>query len=383
MSDIREKLAELEHEQWVKWSSELVDKEKLSTERVERWKTMWIPYDKLTDEQKDQDREWADKVLAVFNKGEIEKSFSSAKNLTEGANAYQQYDMENKDRIGSSTSPIEIEEPPVSVKKNISTMAPKEQIGENGADKEIKFDNPEDKIKKDYSGGVAFSTQHQIPGEMSNQISAPEKVNATVENRKRSDVTNNREPYFEKMSDADFFKSIDDFVFEEETESSASNILESMEQHIHSDLKTAIKGWLGELSIDTDMDDAMVSVKKLLLKWQKDSSMKVASDFYKLAGLGVVAGARMAKIPTSVDSIEQACPMSSKGKGLTCALQNLANKIFIELSREIKSQKMGSYKQRRAIDSIIKNLHDDIKMAIKTEVAILGKKGANAASNDF
>jgi hypothetical protein len=64
---IIEKLAELEHEQWIEWSSSLVDdREKLSPERLDRWAKLWIPYSQLTEEQKEQDRIWARKVFKII-----------------------------------------------------------------------------------------------------------------------------------------------------------------------------------------------------------------------------------------------------------------------------------------------------------------------------
>ena len=69
--DVREKLAELEHQQWVEWSKDIADKEELSKERLDRWKGLWCDYKDLTEEKKDQDREWADKVLKIMKNKEI------------------------------------------------------------------------------------------------------------------------------------------------------------------------------------------------------------------------------------------------------------------------------------------------------------------------
>ncbi len=66
MDELIEKLAELEHEQWVEWSKELVRSEmRLSFARIERWKKLWVPYSELTEEQKEQDRVYARKVIEV------------------------------------------------------------------------------------------------------------------------------------------------------------------------------------------------------------------------------------------------------------------------------------------------------------------------------
>ena len=65
----REKLAELEHDQWIKWSKDLAIKEILTQDRLKRWLKLWqTPYSKLTEKEKDQDRVWADKVLKILVK---------------------------------------------------------------------------------------------------------------------------------------------------------------------------------------------------------------------------------------------------------------------------------------------------------------------------
>lgn len=67
MTALRERLAKLEHEQWVAWSQSLANTEPgISEARIDRWTGMWVPYDQLTEAQKDMDREWADKVLAAL-----------------------------------------------------------------------------------------------------------------------------------------------------------------------------------------------------------------------------------------------------------------------------------------------------------------------------
>jgi hypothetical protein len=61
-----EKLAELEHEQWVEWSKNIAETESISWKRINRWLELWIPYSKLTENQKEQDRIWAKKVLKIL-----------------------------------------------------------------------------------------------------------------------------------------------------------------------------------------------------------------------------------------------------------------------------------------------------------------------------
>ena len=61
-----EKIAEIEHEQWVSWSKAIAKQENLSPERLERWKKYWIPYSELPEDVKEHDRKWARRVLEVI-----------------------------------------------------------------------------------------------------------------------------------------------------------------------------------------------------------------------------------------------------------------------------------------------------------------------------
>lgn len=64
--DLREKLSELEHEQWMKWAKTVLKEEEISEKREKRWKKDFVPYKDLPEETKDFDREWADKVIKII-----------------------------------------------------------------------------------------------------------------------------------------------------------------------------------------------------------------------------------------------------------------------------------------------------------------------------
>lgn len=83
--ELVEKLAELEHEQWMKWSKSvgkelerfggagkvpLVDSIVLGdiAVRLKRWIELWISYSELSEEMKEHDRVWARKVIEVIKK---------------------------------------------------------------------------------------------------------------------------------------------------------------------------------------------------------------------------------------------------------------------------------------------------------------------------
>lgn len=43
------------------------DTEKINEERLNRWKKLWCPYENLSEEDKDKDREWGRKVLKIVD----------------------------------------------------------------------------------------------------------------------------------------------------------------------------------------------------------------------------------------------------------------------------------------------------------------------------
>jgi hypothetical protein len=64
MDELVEKLAELEHEQWMAWSKAIAAE--VSDSRISRWELYWVPYDELSEAVKEQDRIWARKVLKIL-----------------------------------------------------------------------------------------------------------------------------------------------------------------------------------------------------------------------------------------------------------------------------------------------------------------------------
>ena len=64
--ELIEELSDLEHEQWMGWAKDILKTEDITEERSKRWKEdSFKPYKDLTEEQKDMDREWAEKVLKI------------------------------------------------------------------------------------------------------------------------------------------------------------------------------------------------------------------------------------------------------------------------------------------------------------------------------
>ena len=66
LNDNKEKLASLEHEQWINWTRYMLDN--LTPENIERWKKqIETPYEELSEKEKDSDRKWVDKIIECFS----------------------------------------------------------------------------------------------------------------------------------------------------------------------------------------------------------------------------------------------------------------------------------------------------------------------------
>ena len=64
--ELIEQLAALEHEQWTQWAKGILETEDINKERVERWEELFVPYNELTEEMKEEDRKWARKALKIL-----------------------------------------------------------------------------------------------------------------------------------------------------------------------------------------------------------------------------------------------------------------------------------------------------------------------------
>jgi hypothetical protein len=64
-SELRERLADLEHDQWAHWTEYLLAN--LDEAHIAGWqRQIRTPYAELSEEEKNEDREWADKILAIL-----------------------------------------------------------------------------------------------------------------------------------------------------------------------------------------------------------------------------------------------------------------------------------------------------------------------------
>lgn len=62
--ELIERLSQVEHEQWTAWSKSVASD--VGPERLNAWQSLWVPYEELSDEQKELDRHWARRALAAL-----------------------------------------------------------------------------------------------------------------------------------------------------------------------------------------------------------------------------------------------------------------------------------------------------------------------------
>ena len=97
LEPLLEKLAELEHEQWMSWSKYLAENEDIQPILLEKWRKNWKPYSTLSEEIKEKDRKWARKIMRMINErylwvvNEIKKEVGAGANLVihEETDAFQ------------------------------------------------------------------------------------------------------------------------------------------------------------------------------------------------------------------------------------------------------------------------------------------------------
>lgn len=65
LSDVLERLAAMEHEQWAHWTEYMLDN--LTPENIARWRRqIETPYRDLSESEKESDRVWAKRVLSAL-----------------------------------------------------------------------------------------------------------------------------------------------------------------------------------------------------------------------------------------------------------------------------------------------------------------------------
>lgn len=76
MNDLREQIAAREHDQWIGWMFHMFNLSRrnpdgsitVPADRMTRWlRLMYTPYAELSEQEKESDREEADKVLAIIS----------------------------------------------------------------------------------------------------------------------------------------------------------------------------------------------------------------------------------------------------------------------------------------------------------------------------
>jgi len=60
-----EELAELHHNLWMEWARHILSEEVISTQRVQRWAKLFVPYNQLSEQEKEKDRVLARRVYDI------------------------------------------------------------------------------------------------------------------------------------------------------------------------------------------------------------------------------------------------------------------------------------------------------------------------------
>lgn len=84
--ELREILAAISHDAWTHWSKQLFAEEKsLSSRRYQRWRRYWVPYEKLPEAAKKDDRDWASKMVLAVIKWKAQRDKELIQNVAENS----------------------------------------------------------------------------------------------------------------------------------------------------------------------------------------------------------------------------------------------------------------------------------------------------------
>ena len=69
-----DRIAKIIHDGWMEWTKSLSDIEDFDQliSEADRWEKLWVPYEQLSKEMKEKDREWARKIIRVEKMDECE-----------------------------------------------------------------------------------------------------------------------------------------------------------------------------------------------------------------------------------------------------------------------------------------------------------------------
>jgi hypothetical protein len=326
--------------------------------------------------------------------------------LTEGDIGFQDMGLENKETIGEPTKPI--------TSKAISTMKPKESMESQMDESLIEADTQSgDHVKKDYPiTPGAFSMEQQVPAEFAPHVSRTKRARiteATETIKDRTKVSENKEPFFEKRYGLDpdqddelFWNSVDDLLLdddlidvnkyvdlqkahligpEQNIALGAKQLAENLERDLYTSLRKTVNEWFGGVTPTTDMDDAMVSLRKQLIRWNQNLSKDTLTGLHDLVDLGVKAGVRKSKVPVPMKFYNKVNVTSFSQKGIMPAIQRFSDDVFVKASSAAKKHKMGSFRQKRAVDSELRKMRNRTKLMLRTEASRWGNLGMLEAFN--
>jgi hypothetical protein len=64
-----ELVSELIHDEWVEWAKQI--EHEVAEDRKNRWNTVYIPYDDLSEDMKEKDRNYGRKVISMLKENKI------------------------------------------------------------------------------------------------------------------------------------------------------------------------------------------------------------------------------------------------------------------------------------------------------------------------
>jgi len=288
--------------------------------------------------------------------------------------------LENKNKIGETQEPIIGKSNYKQVQKAaFSPEAPKVRIGE----KQEEID-----IEKDFEYTMPFPQERQTSPETENQQTAPKKATEKDRIKEGADVEENLEAYYKSFNWENIYDSLDNLLQkdwrlipkESTVPRGAKDLGAKIEYSIYHSFRDVINSWFNGVNKDTLPDDAIIDLKKNLIKWQIDASRNTLDDAYSLFEKGINAGIKQTGIEFPEKYYGEINWQYFRETGMPPAIENFQNEVFDNISDIVRKHyhpKIGHalYREKRDIDSYLHKSRFMTERMVRTEAAKLSNYG--------
>lgn len=231
---------------------------------------------------------------------------------------------------------------------------------------------------------TAFPSDKQQASEIKNRT---EEVDANEELKKKNPVQSNKEAMFEKAIKYDSVYDLIDNTFiskssiiEGAQPSGAKTLGTQIERELYYSLRNSIDDWFSKINSDTDVNKAIIDLRKQMINWTQDAQWAQMNNMKDLFFKGLEVGENLAGVETDFTAWSDVNNQIFKQSGISNAIEKLSNDVFNNSSDILKQhynkdKGIPLYRTKRHLDSYLKKSRARTELMLKTETAKFANMG--------